>query len=50
LGIDAPSDVSAYTSDGVTQNFTKYETIKKSTLLTRGDFEEILPDPRPTSA
>ncbi len=41
LGIDAPSDVSAYTTDGTARDFTKYETIKQKTALTRGYFDEV---------
>lgn len=48
LGLDAPSDVSAYVSDGMTKEFVKYEMIKERGLLTRGEFEEIIPFTRPT--
>jgi len=48
LGVDAPSDVSAFVSDGTTKEFVKYEMIKQRSLLTRGDFEEVL-DTRPTN-
>ena len=48
LGTEAPSDVSAYVSDGMTKEFVPYEMIKQRTLLTRGDFEEVIPFTRPT--
>lgn len=41
LGIDAPSDVTPYVTDGKARDFTKYEVIKQKTALTRGYFEEI---------
>jgi len=41
LGIDAPSDVSAYTTDGTAREFTKYQVIKEKTALSRGYFDEV---------
>jgi hypothetical protein len=41
LGIDSPSDVSPYVSDGTAREFTKYEIIKEKTALSRGYFDEV---------
>mgnify|MGYP005994023667 FL=1 len=41
LGIDSPSDVSPYVTDGTAREFTKYEIIKDKTALNRGYFDEV---------
>ena len=41
LGIDSPSDVSPYVTDGIAREFTKYEIIKEKTALNRGYFDEV---------
>lgn len=41
LEIDAPSDISAFTSDGETQTFTKYDIIKEKAQIKSGEFDSI---------
>lgn len=41
MGIDIPTDVSAYTSDGVGEEFFKYEMIKEKGQLRRGELDSV---------
>jgi hypothetical protein len=41
LGVDSPSDVSPYVTDGTAREFTKYEIIKEKVALNRDYFNEV---------